>query len=1565
MSPVKAEPAVVLADHERTHVCRVRQPGSGGTAIRKRAIGSHAEGRIRHERAILRRLSGLAGVPHLIGGDDDPFELLTDDAGGTSLAGTVLPARELPTVALQLAGVLAAVHQAGVIHRDVNPSNVVRTADGRILLIDFDVATTFAELRPAFTHHREIVGSLPYMAPEQTGRTAQAVDQRCDLYGLGAALYELATGRPPFGDGDALELIRDILTTAPAPLAELTPDLPPGFAAVVMRLLEKEPDRRYQSAAGLIHDLEFVAAGRGAGLRLGRHDFPDRLVAPSVLVGRDDEIAVLRRALDGTATSAVRGVLIAGSGGVGKSALIGQLAPMVTARQGWFVRAKHDQFRPDIALSGMMQALRGLCRFLLAEPDDQLAEHRDRLVRQLGPNAGLAADLLPELAALIGTGAGPGELDPARATARVRRIALDVLRAVASPDRPIVLVLDDLQWAGGPALQLADVVLTDPELRGVLVVGAYRDSEVDAAHPLAAMRDRWQRLGALAADLHLASLGRPQQRALLAEMLRLADSDAGRLADLLAERCDGNPYETVELVNALRRDGALSLTSDGWRWRDADIRGHVGSGDVIDLLAARLDRFPPATRDHLRVMACLGTEVGVELLATAAGREPARLWAELVPALEDGLLIGDEDGAAVRFRHDRVQQAAYDDGCRLGVARRLAPRFRGEAAEQYRHVLDELTEPAERDTAAGLFDSAAAEAMRVADYASAEGFLADAIRLHGATFPRQLARHVALYNLGRLDEADDAYAWLAEHGGDPAALVGPAGVQMASLTIRLRPRDAVALGVEMLGRLGFPRPDDLPADVERGMDGMSRWIAAAEVDRDATRPQLTDPVARAAARLFHGLASPAFFCDHDVMNWLTVEAHALWERYGPDASLVAPLAQAAHVWITLRGDHVTGSRIVRHVLAVAERRGYPLASAHARFFYAVAGRHWSEPLEGTPAEVAAAREGLLSGGDPQHATFTYLPLLSSGLEIGPTLDRLAADADAALALAARTGNETGKRRFLTYHGLIRVLRDGGEPDPGGPPPGTDEVTLVYVYNHQALAAAVFGDEDALAQASAAALALVPQLGGGYPSVLARLLRAVAADVTGDERAALERWFAGRATESPANFAHLHHFVRAENARARGDAPAALQAFDAGLSELDGRSRPWHRALMLERAVALHASMGLDRGARALLVEAHGAYEAWGATAKVRRLEDQHPFLRRRAERERPAGQRQTTLSFTADDIDMMAILRASQALSSVTSLPRLHAAAVEQLSTLTGADRVSLLLAGEDHDWQLLPEPGPFPATVVRYVDRTGEPLIVADAVRDDRFRDDLYLSTLERCALMAVPLTTQGAGRAMLVLENRLSAGAFAGDRLDAVMLIAGQLAVSVRNAVLYHTLEERVAERTAALREANDKLAVLSVTDELTGLPNRRRFTDVLDGTWTGVHTVAVAMIDIDHFKKFNDRYGHPAGDACLRRVAQAMSAVTRDPDIVCRYGGEEFVMVLPNAPADHALALGERIRRTVAELGIPHADNPDGVVTISVGMAAAATAGTSAAELLATADGALYEAKRDGRNRVRVAG
>src|SRR2546421_1942665 len=744
--------AVLLYQSDRTRVLRVLCPDRAGTAIRKEALGPSAMARTRHEIEILSRLAGVAGVVRPAANVPAEVHAITfEDVGARSLADVIrdnpLDPDGLPRLALELAMILAGVHRAGVLHRDLNPTNIVLHGVGpEPMLIDFDLATTFAEVRHGFTHHREILGRLPYLAPEQTGRTGLPVDLRADLYGLGATLYELAAGDPPFGNGDPLQLLRDILARVPRPLVEVVPGISTGLSAVVARLLEKEPERRYQSAEGLAHDLRLLSEHPEASPRLGERDLPSRLSPPSGLVGRDAEIDTLQAVLDGSLHTRNRGVLVAGGPGVGKSALIEQLRPMVTARGGWYVAGKFDQYRHDTASGAVVQALAGLGRLLLAEPEAELVAQRERILIALGPNVGLITSSVPDFAALLGADHPIPSSNPLVAEARLRQASLDLLRAVASPDRPIVMVLDDLQWAGKAAIALIDAVQTDDELRGLLLVGAYRDQEVDATHPLTAVLSRWGRHGVAPPLLKLANLAASDLASLLGEMLRLPAAQATALAAAVGERTGGNPFDSVELVNALRRDGALVLGAAGWTWDDSSIRRYIGHGDIVDLLKERIDRLPTQARELLETMSCLGGEVRLGLLGAARGQSSTAPRELLTAALEDALLVmdeGDRTGGAdaVRFRHDRVQQAARDRldpptrrALHLAIARRLAaaPELRPVAAEQYLAAVDNLDGPDEQRLAAELFEAAATGASRGSNHAPAERDLAAAAGLWDA-----------------------------------------------------------------------------------------------------------------------------------------------------------------------------------------------------------------------------------------------------------------------------------------------------------------------------------------------------------------------------------------------------------------------------------------------------------------------------------------------------------------------------------------------------------------------------------------------------------------------------------------------------------------------------------------------------------------------------------------------------------------------------------------------------------------------------------------------------------------
>jgi serine/threonine protein kinase len=400
----------ILYRSERTVVFRMRVPG-GPSAIYKQPVGANAVKRMRHELGILERLGGVAGVPRLVSGTGSKSAIVLEDAGDFSLADIARtgPMEIAPflQLALDIARIVAAVHRTGVLHKDINPSNILLAGPQLTpVLIDFDLATTFAEQRPRFAHDRQIAGTLAYIAPEQTGRTGRSVDQRADLYALGVTFYEIVTGRLPFDSRDPLQLLHDHLARIPAAPSEVDPRVPRGLSDIVMRLLQKEPDRRYQSADGLAYDLSAlraaIALGETSLPRLGERDFPLQLASPSRLAGRDAEIEALRTAFDSSLRGERRGLLVTGPAGVGKTALINELRTIVTANRGWYVSGKFEQHRRDAGFGAVLQALRGLGHLLLAEPEAKLAAQRADILNALGPKAGLLTALLPEFAVLLG-----------------------------------------------------------------------------------------------------------------------------------------------------------------------------------------------------------------------------------------------------------------------------------------------------------------------------------------------------------------------------------------------------------------------------------------------------------------------------------------------------------------------------------------------------------------------------------------------------------------------------------------------------------------------------------------------------------------------------------------------------------------------------------------------------------------------------------------------------------------------------------------------------------------------------------------------------------------------------------------------------------------------------------------------------------------------------------------------------------------------------------------------------------------------------------------------------------
>ena len=971
-SPVRAE---VVHLSERTRV--TRHFLSGRTVIRKEPLGPDVQGRLQHEVAMLQRVRGLGGVAQLLDEPRYPGSIALADAGGTSLAGVSKPlsVEELIAIALKLARAVAGMHGRGVIHRDISPANIVIADNATPCLVDFGLATSAAQIRPEFTHPTEIVGTIAYLAPEQTGRTGRSVDQRADLYALGATLYELATGGPPFGTGDPLQLTHDHLARVPVPPAQMNPSIPKALSAIVMHLLEKEPDNRYQSAEGLIYDLERL--DHPGVQAVGGHDFPVRLLRPSRLVGRDDEVAALGKAFAEMLEDRCHGVLVSGAPGAGKTVLVDELRPLVADAGGWFIAGKFDQYRRDLGSDAVAQASRALCRLLLAEPEETLADVRDRIRAAVGQNAGLLAAALPEFGTLLQVSPDAG--DPLTAQARAQRSAAQVLGAVASRTRPVVMFLDDLQWAGRTPLGVVDLVLGEEPIDGLLLVGAYRDDDVAATQLLAAMVPRWRDQPGVH-HLRLDNLPPSSVVAMVADMLRVDTATAAALAGILAPHTSGNPYEVVELLNGLRGQGALTVTAAGWCWDEPALRAHLSRSDIAELLAARVRAMPAPTREMVQAMACLGGRIELDVLRTAVAEPPGLVQQRLAPALDEGVLV-IEPGVheAVQFGHDRIREAVLRSlndeqrrGLQLTIARRLAaiPEMFAVAAEQYLPVIDAVDEPTERSHVVGLLRHAADQASVIGDYALMGTLLAAALsRVDPSETDTLLelrtARHAALYAMGRLDEADEEYRAIEAVCRDPVDLAKAAAVQVRSLTHARRLPEAIALGLDVLAQLGIavPTTDGMLAELDQRFENLLRWLDATGPDDDLARPELTDPTMLAGSRVIDAIQPAAYFGQEPLlMAWLSMQALRIWREHGPARPLVGAATGIPVAAVALRNNYALPYRALRRLLALSEARGYEPETSQPRFLLALLG-WWFEPLEDSVDEARQAREGWIGGGD--------------------------------------------------------------------------------------------------------------------------------------------------------------------------------------------------------------------------------------------------------------------------------------------------------------------------------------------------------------------------------------------------------------------------------------------------------------------------------------------------------------------------------------------------------------------------------------------------------------------------
>ena len=1566
-------------------------------------------------------------------------------------------------IALQLCAALEVVHAHGVIHKNINPSNLVWNAERRRLqLIDFGIASELGQETQGIAHPATLEGTLPYMAPEQTGRMNRSVDYRADYYAVGATFYELLSGRPPFIAADAMGLVHAHIARAPDWSLPVLDQLPGPLLAVLQRLLEKNAEQRYQSVHGLRADLKLcqALARQPAPAQQPRAALSGRggqfLVAQK-LYGRDGEIDALLGAFERISAGTSEMLLVAGYSGIGKSALVNEVHKPILARRGCFVSGKFDQYRRDVPFASLIQAFQELIRQLLSEPDEALRRWAAKLREALGVHIGVIVELIPELALIVGATLPAPALAPIESQNRLTRLFQHFVQAFSAADHPLVIFLDDLQWADAPTLTLIEGFMRDPHERHLLFIGAYRDNEVAAAHPLMALRDKLLQGGVRLQTLTLSALSEAQVAQLIADTLGAPAIDCAPLTGLCYRKTGANPFFLNQFLQAIHAAGHLRYdhAQDAWRWDIAALENADYTENVVDLLLDRVNRLAPATRQLLHLAACLGNRFELDTLAIACEKSAWDTQRDLWPALKAGLIhpldqhykyLG-RDAVATRIRyrflHDRVQQAAYAQagaGQRqenhLHIARLLYRHAPPELLEQQLIPIVEhfnagrelIADPAERLQLAALNRRAGIQARRSSAFQAALGHM----RIGMALLPDHAWReHADLYLDLQLGAAEAAYLcgeFAAAEAIYPAVLAQCAGalqkircilVQSHQYQLQGRLADAIGILRGGLGLLQF----DIPADATAQRDAIAAifadtdWrCAGRDMEELMAAQEMRDPAALAAMQMMQALWMASYYSGQQDLSLLMVMSMTrLSLQQGiSDFTSVAYVAYA--FFLGHSENDARSHRFGAMALELANRRNNLPTRTLTCLMFAALIQHWTQPLRSCDALYDEAFRCALDSGDFVNVGVVAAVRATDRLILGDCLPDLRQAIERDLVLMRANGQTdladcTIAAALQPIKCLMGHTRRADSYDDDAfsearflAQYGASRLYQAYFYQGKIRNAYFFDGADA--EALAGHLDVVARIMRGQAKVpettfyaalicLRALrrepLRADAGAVLARVEA-LQASLAAWAAKGPHNCAAKHWLVQAELARYRQDPALAMRCYRHAIAAARDAAYVNIQALGNELCGEFWLEQGEHRVAGVFLRDAQSLYRQWGADgkaaqlgARLEALPGNVPASRMGAAPAFAAGADRRAPSLNAT-LDLASIVKASQALSNEIGLRKVLRRLIAIVRENSGAQVVRLLLLN-DEVWSLeadmagdgvavmqaralnLDADGDpqFPLSLLRYVARTGAEIMEDSIALSPRFAADPYVRAQRPGSVMCLPVRQGGQIKGLLYLENNLADASFTAARLEFLRILGAQAMISIAHARLHDSLELRVAERTAQLEEANRRLATLSATDGLTGLANRRHFDEILDSEWARAarsgQPLVVIMIDVDHFKKFNDCYGHQAGDACLKSVARILMAGSRRAsDLAARYGGEEFAIVLPNTDADVAWRIAEAMRLSIEMLAMPHQGAAAGKVTISAGVAVqACCASGDTGGLVRVADEALYRAKHGGRNRV----
>ena len=922
-------------------------------------------------------------------------------------------------IAIQIVDALVVIHDSNIIHKDINPNNILyNQTTAELKIIDFGIATQLPKEQKSIQNYSTLGGTLPYVSPEQTGRMNRSLDYRSDYYSLGVTLYELLTKQLPFKCQEPMELIYAHLAKTPLSPQQIQSEIPQPVSQIVMKLMAKNAEERYQSALGIKHDLEvcleqLINQGEITEFELGQQDRSDRFTISDKLYGREAEVKVLLDSFERVALGHGELMLVAGYSGIGKTALINEVQKPIVRQKGYFIQGKFDQFNRNIPFNAFIQAFNGLSAQLLAEPDEQLSRWKQAILNALGDNAQIIIDVIPSLRIILGEQPPVPQLSGSAAQNRFNLVFGQFISVFTKQEHPLVIFLDDLQWADSASLDLLKLLMSESASHSLLVIGAYRDNEVFPAHPLMLNLADIQQQKTQIDTITLQPLANKDINALVADSLLCSSTIAQPLSELIYQKTGGNPFFTTQFLKGLYEDGQIVFDGDEnyWLCDLTQIRQLALTNNVVEFMVGRLQKLPELTQDVLKLAACIGNRFDLETLAIICQRSELEVTQDLWMALQNGLIIpeteiyrlfdadaGDRStdiAIKYRFLHDRVQQAAYclipeqqKQITHLQIGRLLLANSANEEREKrlfeiVNHLnqsIDSIVEPTEKDKLIQMNIQAGRKAKMATAYQAAEDYYKVARTLITPfNWENDYDRLLEIFTesveitflKGDFEQVDRLAQKILSMTRTFIDGTKVYEIKIQALIAQNLINEAIELGLDILEKLGLTLPLEVSSNlIEAAFEQNNTLLKDISIEQIATSQLMEDADKEAIVRMITIVGLAMYVANPSLLMLAVAKQVNLCIQYGNTSTSADAYATYGLFLCGELNDIDQGYQFGKLALDVLER--FQTIEIKSLVYVLVHGyiNHWRKPYIETLPELQKAYQYGLETGDLQNAALS-------------------------------------------------------------------------------------------------------------------------------------------------------------------------------------------------------------------------------------------------------------------------------------------------------------------------------------------------------------------------------------------------------------------------------------------------------------------------------------------------------------------------------------------------------------------------------------------------------------------